>query len=401
VPRVRSPLGRSPPPGRVTTSGHNVEVQGRRREPRPVNGLALGVVLVVAVTLVLLPFQTDIGRASPALALVVPVVVAGIVGGRAAAIATAAAAALAFSLGFIPPVGSLRVAVSEDAVALGVFTLVAVSVGTLVALEADRRRAAEQRADEIEAMHARYEELAAERQLLQEEADRVHLLERVDEQRSALLRSVSHDLRTPLALIRAVATDLRAGVSHTPDVHEELLDMVCDEAERLDRLVANLLSMSRVEAGALRPDRQAVALEEMIRDVVRRLSRMLGDVKVELCLAPNLPLVDVDYVQMDQVLTNLLENAARYAPSGSTVHFSAAPVADMVEVTVSDHGPGIAPEALAVLFEPFRTAAGSASTGVGLAICKAIVEAHGGVITGGQAPEGGAQLRFTMPVRHG
>jgi two-component system sensor histidine kinase KdpD len=144
-----------------------------------------------------------------------------------------------------------------------------------------------------------------------------------------------------------------------------------------------------------------VALEEMIRDVVRRLSRMLGDVKVELCLAPNLPLVDVDYVQMDQVLTNLLENAARYAPSGSTVHFSAAPVADMVEVTVSDHGPGIAPEALAVLFEPFRTAAGSASTGVGLAICKAIVEAHGGVITGGQAPEGGAQLRFTMPVRHG
>ena len=142
---------------------------------------------MVAVTLVLLPFQNDIGRASPALALVVPVVVAGIVGGRAAAIATAGGAALAFSLGFIPPVGTLRVAVSEDAVALGVFTLVAVSVGTLVALEADRRWAAEQRADEIEAMHSRYEELAAERQQLQEEADRVQLLERADEQRSALL----------------------------------------------------------------------------------------------------------------------------------------------------------------------------------------------------------------------
>jgi K+-sensing histidine kinase KdpD len=377
-------------------------VDTRRRELRPLTGLGLGVVSVIAVTLILLPFDNQIGRASPALALVIPVVVAGIVGGRTAAIATAGAAALAFSLGFIPPVGSLRVAVSEDAVALGVFTLVAVSVGTLVALEADRRRAAEQRADEIEAMHARYEELAAERQQLQEEADRVHILERVDEQRSALLRSVSHDLRTPLATIRAAASDLRAsGVNHSPEVHEELLDMVCDEAERLDRIVANLLSMSRVEAGALRPDRQAVTLEEMIRDVVRRLSRMLGDVKVEMCLAPGLPLVDVDYVQMDQVLTNLLENAARYAPSGSTVRFAAVPVGDEVEVTITDQGPGISPDALAVLFEPFRTAAGSASTGVGLAICKAIVEAHGGVISAGQSPEGGAQLRFTMPVRHG
>ncbi|HSS10414.1 MAG TPA: DUF4118 domain-containing protein, partial [Acidimicrobiales bacterium] len=133
------------------------------------------------------------------MALVLPVVLAGVFGGQIAAIATAVAGAVAFSLAFIPPVGSLRVAVSEDAVALVVFTLVAIAVGTLVALESERRRAAEQRAEEIQAMHARYQALVAEEQRLREEADRVALLERVDQQRAALLRSVSHDLRTPLA----------------------------------------------------------------------------------------------------------------------------------------------------------------------------------------------------------
>jgi len=399
------PVGPSVPAAGARRAGrrarHNAEVPSRRRQPLPLVGFGLGAGLVVAVTLILLPFRSDMSRASPALILVVPVVLAGILGGRSAAIATAGCAGVAFSLGFIPPVGTLRVAVSEDAVALGVFTIVAVSVGSLVALEADRRRAAEQRADEIEEMHARFRALVAERERLQEEAERVAVLERVDEQRSALLRSVSHDLRTPLASVLAVVTDLRAGADHSAEIREELLDMVCDEVQRLDRIVGNLLSLSRIEAGALRPDRQAVALDEMLTDLVKRLTRVLGDVTVELHVPPDLPLVDVDYVQMDQVLTNLLENAARHSPTGGVVDVSAAEIGGVVEVRVTDQGSGIPADLRGQIFEPFRTANGSTSTGVGLAICRAVVEAHGGLITASAGPGGGARMTFTMPIRHG
>jgi K+-sensing histidine kinase KdpD len=376
-------------------------VERSRRDPKPLVGLGVGLGLVVALTLVLLPFRTDLSRASPALALVVPVVVAGVMGGRLASIATAFGGGIAFSLAFIPPVGTLRVAVSEDVVALIVFTLVAIAVGTLVALEADRRRGAEQRAAEIEAMHVAYQRLVEDQQHLREESDRVALLEQVDEQRSALLRSVSHDLRTPLASIRAVASDLRAGAAHTESTREELLDVVCDEAERLDRIVSNLLNLSRIEAGALQPDRQAVAFDELVGDLVKRLGRLFVDVRLEVSLADQLPLVDVDYVQVDQVLTNLLENAVRHSPPGSTVRLSAERADDIVAVVVTDEGPGIDPDDRGRIFEPFRTAAGSASTGVGLAICKAIVEAHGGVIGADNNTDGGARFEFTLPVRRG
>jgi two-component system sensor histidine kinase KdpD len=332
---------------------------------------------------------------------VLPVVVAGVFGGRLAAIATAVIGAMAFSVAFIPPVGTLRVAVSEDAVALVVFTLVAIAVGTLVAMEAERRRAAEQRADEIETMHARYQALVAEQEQLREETARLSVLERVDEQRAALLRSVSHDLRTPLASIRAAASDLRAGAAYTEPIREELLGLVCDEAERLDRIVANLLSLSRIEAGALQPDRQAVALEELLGVTVKRLARLYEEVDLDVDLPSSLPLVDIDYVQIDQVLTNLLENAARHAPSGTTVRVTAECVEGCVSVAVVDQGPGLDATELHHIFEPFRTGAGSPSTGVGLAICKAIVEAHAGMITAENVPGGGARFSFTIPVRHG
>ncbi len=382
-------------------------VDRRRRDPEPVAGLGLGVALVVVVTLVLLPFHTHVSRAIPALVLVLPVVVAGVVGGRVAAVGTAVGASAAFSLGFIPPVGTLRVAVSDDAVALAVFMVVAIAIGTLVALETDRRRAAEQRAEEIQAMHVELQALVATQARLRKEAERLAVMEQVDAQRAALLRSVSHDLRTPLASIRAVASDLRAGAAHTGAIRDELLGLVCDEAERLDRIVGNLLSLSRIETGALQPDRQAVALDELMAELSKRLSRLFADVVLVVDLPPTLPLVDIDYVQVDQVLTNLLENAARHAPPGSTVRVTAEANGEQVAVrtggyvavTVSDEGPGVDPGELEHIFEPFRTGRASTSSGVGLAICKAIVEAHGGMISAGNTATGGARFHLTLPVR--
>lgn len=361
-------------------------------------GAGIGTVLVATTTAILVPVRPDVSRATPALLLVLAVVVAGILSGARAAVLTAVVAAAAFNLAFIPPVWTLKVDAGEDWVALVVFVLVALVVGILVAAETDRRRAAEHREAEIRSLYEKLEVVADERARLADEASRVDVLERVDEQRAALLRSVSHDLRTPLSTIRAVAGDLRDGTAYDEATRVELLASVCDEAERLDRIVSNILSLSRIEAGALAPERQAVDLEELVADRLRRLSRLFLGVRVQVSL-PDRVLVDGDYSQLDQLLTNLLENAARHAPDGSTLRIDARPREAMLEVRVSDEGIGIPDWQRTTLFEPFRRGEGSSSSGVGLAICKAIVEAHGGRIWVERTPGGGATFAFTLPVR--
>jgi two-component system sensor histidine kinase KdpD len=266
-----------------------------------------------------------------------------------------------------------------------------------------RRRAIERDNDllrqEVAQLRAEVEGLRRAQRDLSDEASRVHELEAVEEQRAALLRSVSHDLRTPLATIRAVCSDLRSGVAYDDTTREELLDTVGDEAERLDRLVANLLSLSRIEAGALRPDRQAVDLDELVHDRIKRLSALFRQVRLVIDVPDDLPFIDGDYSQLDQVVSNLLENAARYAPPLSTVTVRARPSgSSTVMMSISDEGGGIADYERRRIFEPFRRGEGSRSSGIGLAICKAVVEAHGGTIRVDRTPGGGATFVTTLPV---
>src|SRR5206468_3173403 len=151
--------------------------------------------------------------------------------------------------------------------------------------------------------------------------------------------------------------------------------------ERLDRIVANLLSLSRIEAGAFEPTRQAVDLAELVHDRARRLRALFRRARLQVDLPADLPLVDGDYSQLDQVVTNLLENAARYAPPGSTVRVTAGALdRGTVELRVVDEGIGVPEWERSRVFEPFRRGEGSAYSGVGLAICKAVVTAHGGRI---------------------
>lgn len=360
--------------------------------------MLLGAGLVVATSAAVIPFRTEVTRATPALALVIPVVVTGLVSGRGSAVVTAVAAAVAFNLAFIPPFWTFEIDVVEDSVALVVFTAVALAVGTLVAREGEQRRAAQQHAAELQALHDGHAAVQAERERLAEEATRLAVLEQVDEQRAALLRSVSHDLRTPLSTIRAVTSDLRAGAEYDAATRDELLDLVVDEAERLDRIVANLLSLSRIEAGAFQPRRQAVALDELVGDCVRRLGRLLRHLRIELSLSEGLPLADADYSQLDQVVTNLLENAARHSPPRSTIRVGAKERDGMVAVSVEDEGPGILPTDRERIFQRFWHAPGSTTSGVGLSICRAIVQAHGGTIHV-EDGMGGARFVFTVPVR--
>ena len=366
-------------------------------------GLLIGLTVAAILVAALLPLRGDISPATPALLLVLPVVIGAVAGGSRAAVAVALAAALALDLLFLPPYGRPDVAVAEDVVALLLFLAIALAVGSLVAIEAQRRVTAEQRTAELEAANDQLAELSEDRARLEEETHRLRVLEQVDVQRSALLRSVSHDLRTPLATIRAVTTDLQDGPDYDVATRRELLTLVGDEAERLDRLVANLLSLSRIEAGAFAPERQAVDLDELLRERGRRLAAMFAASSVRLVVdvEDDLPLVDGDYTQLEQVVTNLLENAARHAPFRSTVTVSAhrRPRFEAVEVMVVDEGTGVSDYERSRIFDAFRRGEGSRSSGIGLAICKAVVEAHGGTIEVRRTEGGGATFAFTLPAR--
>jgi K+-sensing histidine kinase KdpD len=335
--------------------------------------LVVGVGAVAAVEVGLLAAGDDLDRAIPAMLLLVPVVLAGLLGGRLVAAGVGLVAAIGFAV-LLPPVGSPKVAVGDDVAALVLFVAVAAIAGVLLSSIglSDRRR------------------LAAEHRT-------VEALLRVDNDRAALLRSVSHDLRTPLATIRAAATDLR-GFDHTAATRDELLDLVIDESERLDRIVGNLLSLSRIEAGALLPERQPVDLAELVESCVNRMRRVTSRVELEQQVEPGLPLVSLDYSQFDQVLANLLENAVRHSPSGTVVTLRVRRSMLGVAVEITDQGPGFDPSVRARLFEPFASATGSGSSGIGLAICKAVVEAHGGTITASEPGWGGATIVVEVPI---
>jgi two-component system sensor histidine kinase KdpD len=338
------------------------------RTSRPILAVAIGTVGIVLVTAVLFPFGEDVTRAAPALFLLLPVLVAGVVGGRLAAVLVALEATFAFASGFLPPIGSPAVDELHDQIAAVSFVVVAVSAGIVMAtfLWTERARSA--------------------------------ALERLDLDRSALLRSVSHDLRTPLATIRAAATGLRSEVPFDDETRAELLGLVADEAERLDRLVRNLLSLSRIEAGRFLPEPEAVDLGDLVESCITRQRRALGDVRIELAPNAELVLVHADHVQVDQVISNLLENAVRHSPPGGRVHVAYTTDGPVAVVSVLDEGPGVPPEQRQRVFEPFSSLSGSTSTGIGLAICRSVVEAHGGTISVDDGPHGGAWFSFTLPI---
>jgi two-component system, OmpR family, sensor histidine kinase KdpD len=247
--------------------------------------------------------------------------------------------------------------------------------------------------------------LALERARLTEEAARAEVLSRSDELKSALLAAVSHDLRTPLAAIKASATALLDDQVAWGDAdRRDFLHAIDEETDRLTLMVGNLLDLSRIEGGALRPDREWYDIDELVGDVVRRLRTRAGAAGREIVVdvPDDLPPVWFDYVEIAQVLLNLGENALKYTPAGTPIRISARREGDMVAIAVADRGPGIPPATRARLFERFYRGDAEASTisgvGIGLAICRGLVEAHGGTIGVESEPGHGATFRFTLPI---
>ncbi|NUQ64765.1 MAG: sensor histidine kinase KdpD [Pirellulales bacterium] len=252
---------------------------------------------------------------------------------------------------------------------------------------------------------ARLIALALERAELVAEAERIRLQMETEQLRSSLLSAVSHDLRTPLSVITgAGSTLLEQDDSLDPQVRRELLASVLDEAERLNRLVANLLDMTRLEAGALQVRKQWQSMEEIIGAALGRVSRQLKDHSVITRLAPDLPFVLMDDLLIQQVLVNLLENAAKYAPHGSPIEVQADADDQSLTVSVADAGPGLPPGDLERVFEKFYRGGDPRArpgAGLGLAICRGIVELHGGRIRAENRSVGGAIVRFSLPLAAG
>ncbi len=293
--------------------------------------------------------------------------------GLGAGIIAALSAFLAFNYFFIVPHYTLTVRSPSDLIVLLVFLIVAVVLSQLVG-----------------------------RGRLTEAERRTRLLEESDQMKSTLLSSVSHELRTPLATIKAAATSLRSGeVSWDTEARANLLEAVEDEADHLNLLVSNLLNMTRIEANQLKPNRQWNLLSEVLGSVLGRMQRQMANHKIAVDLPEDLPLVPVDYVEMDQVFTNLINNSIKYAPSQTTIRVSAGVGNDStVQVQVANEGPHVPALDLERIFDKFHRITATdrvTGTGLGLSICKGIIEAHGGKIWAENLPVGFA-INFTLPL---
>jgi two-component system sensor histidine kinase KdpD len=503
-------------------------------------GVAAAIGLTAALTALLLPLRSDLGSATVALVLVVPVVAGVSVGGFGAGLVGVVACFLVYDYLFLPPYYTLYISRGSDWVALGVYAVVAVIVARVVAALRAARGEAQRRNEELRRLFdlsellvredagssllqeivssvlsafdlegvalllpveglfhpvasagsalapeeaayfsgtsspvrlgplrapgwqavalaasgkaigllavcgarggheeqelmrafANHLAIALERSMLREEAMRARVLAEVDKLRRALVGAVSHDLRTPLATIKLSASTLLDSAASLPvgDL-KELVELIDAQADRLDRLVVNLLDMTRLQAGALELRRQVLAIEDLVEEALAVLGRSSKSPDVVLEVPEGLPLVEVDPVLMRQAIVNLLDNAFRYSPPGAAVTIEARGLGPQdaperadsklageltvaghgggandssghprVEVAVTDCGPGVAEEDRERIFEMFERREAGGRGGLGLAIARAFIEAHGERIwVCLPRQEEGARFAFTLP----
>lgn len=246
--------------------------------------------------------------------------------------------------------------------------------------------------------------LAIARIQLVDDLDRAQLAVEADRLRSALLTSISHDLKTPLAAILGAADTLKSYSGSLPDTDRaELLTTVVDESERLNRFIANLLDMTRIESGAMQPNKSLHYLGDIVGSALKRAAKILQHHRVETDIAADLPMLKLDPVLFEQVLFNLLDNAAKYAPEGSLVYIQGQAEQGDIVLRISDEGAGIPAGDETRIFDSFyrvrKTDQVRAGTGLGLAICKGFTEAMGGTITAANRSDHGGRSGAVFTIR--
>jgi two-component system sensor histidine kinase KdpD len=363
------------------------------------------------VTTALGPFHEQINSTTVALAFLLVVLFVALFWGSRPALLASVVAAVCFNYFFLPPLYTLTIAHPQNWVALIVFFTTAMAVGQLSAL-------AKQRAEEAEQARSEIESLYRQLQVAFEQASQAEALKQSEKLKSALLDAVTHDLRTPLASIKAsITTLIDEAQGRTEDDQPvsldaasrfEMLEIINEESDRLNRFIGGLIEMARIEAGELGLRRRWGPIDEMVSAAIARADPVTQRHFVRIDIEKELPVVRVDERAVSEVVYTLVDNAAKYSPEGSSIRINARRAGEeVIQVEVEDNGCGIPPEFRERVFEKFFRATRDgditthqpSGTGMGLAIAKGIVEAHQGKIwiepgTGGK----GTRVVFTLPI---
>ena len=318
-----------------------------------------------------------------ALILLLVVLGTSAAGGRVLGLASAAAAFIIFDVLFVPPYNTLVVANPLDWIVLLAFLVTSIVAAQLLYRAQEEARLAHERAGEIERLAA--------------EAEHAHALREADRLKDALLASVSHDLRTPLTTIKALAHDLGS-------LGDERSEIIEQEADRLNRFVADLLDLSRLKAGALPLRIELNAADDLLGALVQRVEGSLGRKQLVVTLPPGDALLfgRFDFVQALRALANLVENARKYDSSDAPIELMAERTGAELAIHVADRGPGVPEGEVPRLFEPFQGPRGGrpdvGSAGLGLSIARKVVEAQGGRLTYSPRKDGGSVFTIFLPA---
>jgi K+-sensing histidine kinase KdpD len=366
-------------------------------------GYLFAIVGVAAVTGALAPFNDRLSSSTVALALLLIVLFAATGWGSRPAIFAALLGVVCFNFFFLPPLYTFTIADPQNWVALAAFLITALVAGELSAR-------AKRRAEEAEASRREIERLYNEYRVAAERARQAEVFEQSEKLKSALLDAVTHDLRTPLTSVKAAVTTLldEAEVTLDDEGRREFLEVINEEADRLNHFVENMVELARIEAGAINLRRRWSSVEEIVALARERAYTLTLNHRIESEIESELPAARVDASLIAEALYSLIDNAAKYSPAGSLIRISARRAKnEMIMIAVEDEGRGIPADLRERVFDKFfrATAEGAASLGrpkglgMGLAIARGIVEAHGGRIWVESGSGGvGAHVAFTVPV---
>ena len=367
----------------------------------------LALLSAAASTALLIPLRGRINSTTIGFAFLLMVLFTAIFRGSKPALLASALGVLSYNFFFLPPFHTLTIADPQNWIALTAFFITALAVGQLSAR-------AKERAIEAEAARVRIKHLYEELQQAFDRASEAEALKRSERLKSALLDAVTHDIRTPLTSIKASATllleDREAKEQMeklSPDEQQSMLRVITHGADRLDRFIEGIVDLARIEAGDINLHRNWGAVEDIIDAALAQAEPLTRQHKIRISIQEELPVVRVDARAVAEVIYILLDNASKYAPPDTTITIEARRVADdVVEIAVKDHGPGVPASLRERVFERFyragrddTTADRAGGIGMGLAIAKGIVEAHGGQIwIEGTSANHGARAVFTVPV---
>ena len=367
-------------------------------------GYLVSLLGTAVVTALLVPFREQINSTTTALAYLLLVLFVALFWGSRPALVASVFAVLCLNFFFLPPLYTLSVAHPENWIALFAFFTTALAVGQLSAREKRRAEEAERGEREVARL---YKEL----QTAFERASEAEALKRSERLKSALLDAVTHDLRTPLTSIKASITTL-LDETRAPEFaldqesRNEMLQVIDEESDRLNRFITGLIELARIDAGELQLRRQWGAIDEIISTALARAQPLTQGREVEVEIEPELPVVRVDERAVSEVVYTLVDNAAKFSPRGTKVKIVASLVDGMIRMAVEDQGEGVPADLRERVFDKFfrATRDGDVSTqrpsgtGMGLAIAKGIVDAHEGKIWIESRPGGGTRVVFTLPI---